>query len=414
MGKSVHRFRASEARRTTHPVFSAVEKHWFTVAARDLPNGISTAANARDPVGLNRRVYRDVKESLKGNSTAVLGTFDLMNKGITILATSVKLVDKEKGLYEITIDDDEGGIVDGAHTAKIIWESNDDGTTPSEQHVEVYIRTGIDSSIISDIAKGLNTGIQVAAASIFNIDGVFDWLKQEIAGQSYEDLISWKESDDGEYDVRDLIGILEALNVLDFPNDEDRHPIAAYEKWSLPLEKFGADFNTHRTNLSASKYYRLRKLLRDGLALYDNIRYDFRPMHNASGGSAGLLKIVEEASARRGEFQFPFASLANSKYRLTKGAAYPILGAFRNFVEIDPSTKDARWRGGFGAVLKAWKEMGPDLVAETAKATKEIGRLPDQLGKSRSHWTTMHMKIQNRVLRAALSASEEKTQIKRK
>lgn len=137
-------------------------------------------------------------------------------------------------------------------------------------------------------------------------------------------------------------------------------------------------------------------------------------MHNASGGSAGLLKIVEEASARRGEFQFPFASLANNKYRLTKGAAYPILGAFRNFVEIDPSTKDARWRGGFGAVLKAWKEMGPDLVAETAKATKEIGRLPDQLGKSRSHWTTMHMKIQNRVLRAALSASEEKTQIKRK
>jgi len=130
----------------------------------------------------------------------------------------------------------------------------------------------------------------------------------------YEDLISWKESDDGEYDVRDLIGILEALNVFDFPNDEDRHPIAAYEKWSIPLEKFGADFNSHRDNLRASKYYRLRELLRDGLALYDNIRHDFRAMHNATGGSAGLLKIVEEASARKGEFRFPFASLANDKY----------------------------------------------------------------------------------------------------
>jgi len=58
----------------------------------------------------------------------------------------VKLLDKENGLYEVTIDDDEGGIVDGAHTAKIVWESNDDGTTPIEQHVEVYVRTGIDSS----------------------------------------------------------------------------------------------------------------------------------------------------------------------------------------------------------------------------------------------------------------------------
>src|SRR5882762_3553932 len=132
MAISSHRIRAHEARRIAHPVFPHVEKHWLTVAAKEFPAGISTKANAREPVGLNRAVYKDVRDSLDGKQST-LGTFDLMNKGITILATGVRLIDKEKNVYEILVDDEEGGIVDGAHTAKIIWEANADGSTPPEQ-----------------------------------------------------------------------------------------------------------------------------------------------------------------------------------------------------------------------------------------------------------------------------------------
>src|SRR5713226_2339117 len=121
MGKSVHRICAYEMRKISHPVFSPIDKYWLTVAAKDFPSGISASANARDPVGLNRRVYKDVRSSLDG-VTATPGTFDLMNKGITILAQAVKMVDKDKGLLDLTIDDEKGGIVDGAHTAKIIEE----------------------------------------------------------------------------------------------------------------------------------------------------------------------------------------------------------------------------------------------------------------------------------------------------
>ncbi len=71
MGKSVHRIRAHEMRRTTHPVFSSVEKYWLTVAAKEFPSGISTSANARDPIGLNRRVYRDVRSSLDGETATL-------------------------------------------------------------------------------------------------------------------------------------------------------------------------------------------------------------------------------------------------------------------------------------------------------------------------------------------------------
>ena len=37
--------------------------------------------------------------------------------------------------------------------------------------------------------------MQLAPKSIYNIDGVFHWLKEEIESEPYSDLISWRESD---------------------------------------------------------------------------------------------------------------------------------------------------------------------------------------------------------------------------
>jgi hypothetical protein len=114
MGKQVHRIQAFESRKVSHPVFETINKYWLTVKATDFPQGMSSAANAREPVGLNRMVYKDVKASLEGKE-AIPGSFDLMNKGITVLAISVRLVDKDENIFEIIVDDKAGGIVDGAH-----------------------------------------------------------------------------------------------------------------------------------------------------------------------------------------------------------------------------------------------------------------------------------------------------------
>jgi hypothetical protein len=401
MGKQVHRITAYESRKVSHPVFKTVDKYWLTVKASDFPSGISTAANAREPVGLNRLVYRDVRESLEGTG-AEPGTFDLMNKGITILALQVRLIDKDQQIYEFSVDDERGGIVDGAHTAKIIEECNRDSSTHDDQYVEVYIRTGVEDDLITDIARGLNTGMQVAPQSIYNIGGVFDWLKKEVSGKPYEDMIAWRESDKTPYDVRDLISILELFNIFDFPNDVPKHPISAYEKWSIPLGKFAEDFKEHREKVRSSKYHRLRPILHEALVLYDHIRHDFRDIHNNAGGRAGKMNIMEEAAKNR-QLDFPFAQLPSSKYRLTKGASYPMLAAFRNVVEQDESG-NAKWRGGFRSVLRLWKEASVDLVAETDSAIEQFGRTPDHLGKNRKHWDGLHVKLQNRLLRAQLEA----------
>jgi hypothetical protein len=319
MGNTTHRFRVAEARRVKHPVNPRIERHYFMVRAREMPQGVSAEANAREPVGTNRQVYRDVRDSLLG-LTATPGTFDLMNKGITILAQDVKRIDDDH--YDVIIGEGQG-IVDGGHTYKIICENQDNEGLPDEQFVEVQVRTGIDDGLITDIAKGLNTGIQVKLHSLANLDGAFEWLKDEMKDEAYYELISWREGDDGEYDVRDLISVLEAFNVFDFPNNSSTHPVQAYEKWSGPAQKFAHDYQEHKdTDVKKSKYYRLRPLLKGALVLFDTIRREFREIHNQARGSAGSLKIMEQARKGR-NFTFPFAGLPPSNYRLTKGALYP-------------------------------------------------------------------------------------------
>lgn len=398
-----YRFDVAEARSFGHPVFPSVTKHTFLVQASKLPVGLPTGANAREPVGMNRRVYKDVTESLRGNE-AWPGSFDLMNLGITIIADDVKAHDKKS--FDVFIKD-EDGIVNGAHTAKIIEQCIDDNSIPDDQFVEVRIVTGIEKTGIdelkADIAKGQNTGIAVKDQSIFDIQGVFGSLKEIADKQEWGGRVAWRESDKGDFDVRDLIAVLETMNVIDFPNDTGSHPITAYEKWSVPLTKFADDYRKNETMPKQRKYAALEPLLVDALELYDRIRHDFRELYNEHvSAAAGRLRIVEEAPERLKNFSFAFSKQPGSKYRLTKGAAFPILSAFRNCVVYDTAKNRASWRGGFDSVRKLWDEAGPELVRETYQATRDIGRMPDVLGKNRNHWANLHRTLEVRLLRQAL------------
>jgi hypothetical protein len=95
------------------------------------------------------------------------------------------------------------------------------------------------------------------------------------------------------------------------------------------------------------------------------------------------------------------AGLQPSKYRLTKGALYPILAAFRNCVRLDKGG-EAQWIGGFESVLSMWKEAGPELVSEMFQATKDHSHNPDVLGKSRAVWSGLHKTLELRMLRREL------------
>ncbi len=391
-----YRFEVAEARSFKHPHFPNIQKHIFLVPAGKLPRDIPSKSNLREATGMNRAVYKDVRESLRGTE-AIPGTFDLLNLGITIIAEDVNAVEKRS--FDVMIDD-EYGIANGGHTATLIWECQDDDTIAEGQHVEIRIITGVDGSsehtLRVDIARGQNTGIAVKPQSVFELDGAFQGIKDVIRDLEWADDVAYKESDNKAIDVRELIAAMELMNVVDFPNRGSTLPISAYEKWSKPLQNFGDDYKLNREEPSKRKYAKFEPLLPEILALYDIIRRDFLRLNSEFVGNKGApLKIVESASQSAGQFKFRFANLDPHERRLTKGAAFPILGAFRNYVEINKDTGAAQWVGGFESVKSVWQRIGPDLVSETREAVKSIGNSPDMLGKNRSHWANLYRTVEN-------------------
>ena len=99
MGTSVHHVRAYAVRKISHPVFEGIEKYWLTVAAKDFPSGISTIRKCPRSDWISIVASIEVRRARSDGES--LASFDLMNKGITILANEVRMLNKENG-YSIS------------------------------------------------------------------------------------------------------------------------------------------------------------------------------------------------------------------------------------------------------------------------------------------------------------------------
>jgi hypothetical protein len=374
-------FKAPISRRTPDPNFKDITRHILFVPVRTVPKGLPLDPNARIP-NLNRRVYRDLRDSLLDDGVLEEGMFHLKHKGITLVAQKVE---QKGGGEEFIVTMKSGhGVLDGAHTYELITTTPKDAL-PEMQFVKFEILTKVPEEWIADIAGGLNTSVQVQPMSLDNLRGDFEWIKNELSDEPYARNIAWKENEDGEFDARDLISLLTLFNIDLFPNSADsQQPVVAYEKKSKALQLFEA---------KPKSYKKLRPMLKEILVLHDTIRRDSREHWNDIGGQFGKFKFVEERE--KGEFSFPFTG-KKAKYRLTNGALYPMLGAFRWMVES--KGKGFRWRGGFNRVIERWEGSAEELMRMTAQANTELGRNPNAIGKSRNHWANLHARVAMRDL----------------
>jgi AIPR protein len=394
MTNASFRFVAPYARRVPDPVFHqsrGIERHIFFVPVRSVPEGLPLDPNARIP-NLRRQIYKDIEASLLDKNTTP-GTFHLKHKGITLIAESV--VKSGEGAYTVNLGKHHG-IVDGGHTYELIVKNLGNERLPTHQFVKFEISTGIPNEWIVDIAGGLNTSVQVQPFALDTLAGKFKWIQDTLRKEPYYKHIAWKENEDGEYDARDIVSLLTCFNVDLFPNTSnngDTNPVVAYEKKSKALELF---------EQNPESYKRLRPILKDILVLHDTIRLESQDLHNDAGGKYGNLSFVEDKVL--GKFAFHFIS-KESEYRLMNAALYPILGAFRWMVEIDPKKKKARWRGGFRNVLRLWRSSASELLRITVQKNAEEGRNPNALGKSRAHWSSLYSRLALRDLQAKVEGT---------
>lgn len=370
------------ARRIPDPIFHkshGIERHIMMVPVRSVPTGMPLDPNARLPSNMRRRVYRDIENSLLNKGDNVPGTFHLKHKGVTIIADAVQK--RSENEYVVTMQPGHG-MVDGGHTYKLITDNLANPDLPKDQYVKFEVITNVPEDWITDIAGGLNTSVQVEDMSLDNLANKFEWIKAELGKQPYFERLAWREGDDGEYDARDLIGLMTCFLIDEFPNNGTEHPVMAYEKKSKALELFENE---------ESSYKKIRPILKEILILHDTISLEARQRWNdAVQGKAGNATFMEKRE--RGKFNFIFVGKEDER-RLTNAALYPMLAAFRWMVQEDPKTKQYRWRGGFKAVLERWHQAAPELMALTFDQNREAGRTPNALGKSRAHWNNLHTKL---------------------
>jgi hypothetical protein len=375
------KFFAPISRRFPDPVFKdkGMERHILMVPVHSMPRELPDDPNARRP-NIARRVYRRVQDSLlnRGNEP---GTFHLKNKGITIIAASVS-VDKSKDNYVVRLDDGHG-IVDGGHTYALIVENLDNPELPKEQFVSVEIRVGLPDSWIPDVAQGLNTAVQVQDMSLDHLRGLFDWLQKELENEPYYKQIAWSENDDGDFDARDIISLLMAFNIELFPNKGGSdHPVSAYEKKSTALKSF---------EQNPDSYKRMRGLVKDILKFHDIISKGSPSLWNkAMQGQAGKLSWVDHKGDGQKPHSFIFSGTKGSS-RLFDGALYPIIGAYRWYVTTDKKSGKMKWSRPFEEIVDAYCERdSTELLRATKQMSDQMGRNPNAIGKSRSHWAALH------------------------
>ncbi len=275
------------------------------------------------------------------------------------------------------------GICDGGHTYKLISDHLILGDLPESQYVNVEIRTGIKDEWIAPIAGGLNTAVQVSAMSLRELEGNFEFIKKKI-GATVSNKIAWTENDDGVYDARDIVALMNMFSIEKpsfYPLDESKHPTQSYSSKATVLEKFRE---------KTDSFKRIEGILNDICVLHDTISYEagqkWNEIKKAEGGKGGAGRLRWMEYDEKGRIEFPFIN-KKGKTKLSNGALYPILASFRNYVTAD-KLGNLQWSVPFSQVLKTWDDVGDELLLSTSEMMG-ILKDPNRLGKEAVHWKSL-------------------------
>jgi hypothetical protein len=365
-----------------------IEHHILLCRAAEVPSNVPLDPNPREQK-TDYSIYKKVRQSLDNGNQPF---FHLKNKGVTILAHKVEY-SEDKRVATVYFQPGEG-IADGGHTYEIVLESKKENACPENQYVKFEIITGVSQNIRADIAGGLNTAVQVQEASLLNLDGKFDWVEKELKDSGYLDKISFKQNENKEFDIREVVALMNIFRVEEY---KDSHPKEAYTSKATCLNHYEAD---------QPSFEMLRPILKDILHLYDYIHLNTAERYNQKKKEQGqkvrangMVGIFE--TKKRGKFPFIFAK-TESDTRMYDGALYPILGAMRYLAEVKPGAKCYSWKlKNFKEVLRFYDEIAHELLETSYNTSVSRDRNPNAIGKDDNHWSYLFKSVKVKYLEDA-------------
>ena len=365
----------------------ALRRYYCVVPALEIPEGWSNwlEVNARDSSDKGR-----VPKAIRATLTDRPDRFAEYNRGLTVVAAGVQWDNKTNRLTLNFNDRNYHGVLDGGHTLKAILDIRGQQESDDPQHQEqpaycnIEILTGLDEDEIAAVVDARNTSKQVASKSLLNLEGSFADLKAVLGAKSQ--LISWKENEDGVFDVREVIGILTALDAGSYGSDS--HPIIAYSSKEACLKRF----KEHKTG-----YEKLYGIANDALRMWDEIQYWMprhynEKTHGKFGGWTGI-SVVKKPK------ELPFIG-RTTDYDIPTAYIYPVLAAFRAMLV----EQDNNWVWGYGVdpMQLISEGIAGDLFISGIRESITTFHNPNRTGKDAQAWNGAYLRARNAFLERAV------------
>ena len=350
----------------------SLRRYYAVVPIADIPSEWSEwlEVNARDSSDKGK-----VPTAIRTTLSEKPEWFAAYNRGLTLVASSVIWDNKTNQLILGFDDRNYHGVLDGGHTLRAILDERERANGEEQEgfcNVEIF--TGLDESEIPGVVDARNTSKQVASKSLLNLEGAFQDLKAAIGEKA--NLIAWKENEDKEFDVRELIGILTALDPSTIA--DGTQPVIAYSGKEACLRRFKAN---------PAAFRKLHGVAGDALELWDALQYHLPGHYNQKGsGRFGGLKGVKQTPKRpKG---LPFIG-KTTEYSIPLGYIYPVLSAFRAMLV----EKDGQWTWGKGIdPLKLVQQgVAADIFIQSVRESHNNHHNPNRTGKDTQAWSMAYM-----------------------
>lgn len=325
------------------------------------------------------------------NSLKINENFHELNRGIVLSADEVSYDNKEE-LVKIVLNDIAiHGDIDGGHTLRAIIDLKNKGDLPEDRYVFFEIFTGIDSPV--ELASARNISNQVDLKSIQELEKNFEIIKEAVKDTEFANKISYKmyEQDENNVkktvDVREIIAILMMFfqNVYPCTNEDgtlnEMQPVKCYTGKEATLKKF-IDIGKEERETTLKN---MKNIISDIFNIWDQIEMNFNEFAKEAGrryltrNYAKYKKDVVQATS--------LISQKPMEYVVPRGLIYPIVGAFRALVRINPETNEYYWVKDPELVLK---RLGGRLVGIVLDEKTDS---PEYIGKSSNLWNNLFKEV---------------------
>lgn len=385
-GQKICKFKVQSFRKIPNPYLNQEtgDKNATTYMAlcdvKDLPDDIPMETNPREQK-LTTNVAKKIRDSLLDSDSS---DFYLLNRGLLLSAKDVVYNNYTNEVIVVFEDADVHGNVDGGHTYKLILE-NRDKLDFGQQYVKIEFVTGVES-IFQRLAAARNTSVQVQDKSIAELENRFEIIKTAIAKESFSKRVFFKENDNGDIDVADLLAILNLFNISRYPGKDDV-PVVSYSAKKKCIDYY-IDAHKQFGETEGNPYVKMKPIMVDIFKLYDTIETHISSYYRQkyTGGRYGSVKGVSTPKNGQ-EFKSKFYE-NHLDCSSPTGFLYPILGAFRALVEEVGGVY--RWKKDPFTVLE---HVGGDLTEVTVERSRSLGNNPQSTGKDPGNWKTLYMTV---------------------